>query len=156
MERNITELIKYISNCTLVCMENLPVLEAGQLATCVSLLNEWKEKRDLAQQNIERQKRDILDIMRTLHRQPQNRDYCIYTKRPELYGDLEGYLPDGILLTSTHGHVQRRFDVTRFREKYPEQYEEFVREVQYGCRILTGKEVMALCGAEKGKGKNEE
>lgn len=149
MKRNQTKELSYMDRCIAVCMENLPIAEAGQLATCVALLNQWKEKRDECQAFMDAQRRDILNILRSVRKAPNRYDYIVYTRQPELYGDLEGNMPDNIILTTTHGHTQMRFDTTRFKKDWPGIYNEYLRPVEYGVRVLTGEEITKFMKKEK-------
>lgn len=149
MKRNLTKELSYLKRTIYVKMEDLPVAEAGQLALCVALLNEWKEKCDNCKAMIEKQRLEILHILKSVRKVPSRYDYCLYTEQPELYGDLEGQMPDNIILTTTHGHTQMRFDVKRFKECWPGIYTEFLRQVKHGTQVLTGKEIMNIIYNEK-------
>lgn len=144
MKRNQTKELSYMNRCIAVCMEDLPIAEAGQLATCVALLNQWKEKRDECQAFMDAQRRDILNILKSVRKAPNRYDYIVFTRQPELYGDLEGKMFHNIILTTTHGHTQMRFDTTRFKEEWPGIYNEYLKRVEYGVRVLTGEEITKL------------
>lgn len=151
MKRNITGELAYMSNCTFVCMEDLPTKEAGQLAVCISLINEYKEKRDEYKMKIEAQKFEIEKIMSSLHRPIKNRSYVLYTEHPDWFAglfdvddDTESVMPDGILFSITHQHIQQRFDVSKFKKLCPETYKAYLTSVKYGPRLLTGKEIYEL------------
>lgn len=144
MERKITNELSYLDRCKMICMEDLPTDIAGQIAVCVSLINELKQKRDDVQVLLERQRADLIQLLRDIKKLPKSFDYCVYTEKPELYGDLVGAMPDGIIFTSTHGHTANYLDTASLKKNWPGFYVRYLKPRRFGGKVLTGKEIMGI------------
>lgn len=147
MKRELTGHLEFIDKCLKVRLEDLPFDDAEQLVICVQLMEEWRHKRDLCQQFLDGQKREIKSILARLKRKPYARDIVVYSDNIERWVGSEYSLlkwPDGILLCSCRHYVQQRLDVMGLKKKAPETYKAYLRKIKCKGKVMTGSEIVPL------------
>ena len=144
MKREKTKNLGFIDKAYPIELESLPKQEAEQLVLCAQEMNRLRRQRDETQRLMDVQKAEIIDILRRLHRNPLQRDLCLYSDTPSNWVEDTDEMPDGIIICTSAQYTQQRLDTMKLKRLAPETYKAYLKTIKCKGKILTGKELLSI------------